>query len=235
MNDPKDCRDCPVWKKSLFKDFDQELLGWLAAKRKLVKLKRKDVLFAQGQHVDGLYCHMNGLAKVVQKDESGDLLFSRLVFPGDTSGHRSLFVESDYKGTADVVSNQLQACYISKEDILYLLSHNAAFAKNLVVKISMDGMKSEQEQISARRQSVRGRLATLLCKLCEADSETIGNNRLMLKSNLTKRDIAGFLAVANETVIRLMSELKTEGIIDSQGKKIIIRDLPRLKELANMR
>ncbi|MGD8571437.1 MAG: Crp/Fnr family transcriptional regulator [Gammaproteobacteria bacterium] len=234
MSLPKDCRDCPVWKKSLFKDSDQELLQWLAKRKKFVQLKRKDVLFDQGQQVDGLYCHMSGLAKVVQKDDSGEVLFSRLVFPGDTSGHRSLFVESDYKGTADVVSNQLQACYISKEDILYLLSHNAAFAKNLVVKISMEGVKSEQAQISARRQSVRGRLAALLCELCEVDSEELDDKRYMLKSNLTKRDIAGFLSVANETVIRLMSEMKSEGIIDNQGKKVLIYDLHRLRELAKL-
>ncbi len=54
----------------------------------------------------------------------------------------------------------------------------------------------------------------------------------MLKSNLTKRDIAGFLAVANETVIRLMSDMKSEGVIDTQGKKIFIRDVDQLKAIA---
>lgn len=233
MKFPKDCRDCPVWKKSLFKDFDQALINWVTEKKKTVTLTKKEILFNQGQDVDGIYCHLSGLAKVVQKDQKGNIRFSRLVLPGDTSGHRSLFIEIQYKGTADVLSDRLQACYIPKSDILYLLSHNASFAKNLVIKISSELIRSEEEQISAREKTVRGRLAQLLCELCDAHSEQISSKHFMLNSEITKVEIANFLSVANETIIRLMSEMKTEGLIAYKDKKILIKDLKGLKKLSS--
>lgn len=233
MDFPKDCRNCPVWKKSLFRDFSSDLIQWVTERKKTVTLNKKEILFSQGQDVDGIFCHLSGLAKVVQKDADGNIRFSRLVLPGDTSGHRSLFIETQYKGTADVLSDTLQACYIPKADILYLLSNNASFAKNLVIKISSELIRSEEEQISVKEKTVRGRLAQLLCELCDAHSDQINDRQFLIKSEITKVDIASFLAVANETIIRLMSEMKSEDLIGYEGKKIVVNDLEQLKKIAS--
>ena len=72
MDFPKDCKDCPVWKKSLFREFNQDLVLWVSDKKQTVTLKKKDVLFSQGQDVEGIFCHLSGLAKVVQKDTEGN-------------------------------------------------------------------------------------------------------------------------------------------------------------------
>lgn len=205
---------------------------WVSDKKQTVTLKKKDVLFSQGQDVEGIFCHLSGLAKVVQKDTEGNVRFSRLVLPGDTSGHRSLFIETKYKGTADVISDTLQACYIPKADILYLLSNNASFAKNLIIRISSELIRLEEEQITAKEKTVRARLAQLLYELCEAHAEPINGNQLLIQAEITKVDIASFLSVANETIIRLMSEMKSEGLISYQGKKILINDLAKLKTLS---
>ncbi|WP_455202826.1 Crp/Fnr family transcriptional regulator [Kaarinaea lacus] len=218
----------------MFRDFDEDLIHWITEKKKTVKLSRKDILFSQGQDVDGIYCHLNGLAKVVQKDSEGNIRFSRLVLPGDTSGHRSLFIETQYKGTANVISDNLQACYIPKTDILYLLSNNAAFAKNLVVKISSELIRSEEEQISVREKTVRGRLAQLLCELCDTHAEQVNDNQFLIQSEITKVDIANVLSVANETIIRLMSEMKAEDLIEYQNKKMLIKDLNQLLEISRL-
>lgn len=232
MDFPINCRECPVWKKSLFRDLDQELIRWVTERKQTVNLQKKDILFSQGQNVEGIYCHLSGLAKVTQKDARGNVRFSRLVLPGDTSGHRSLFIETKYKGTADVMSNSLQACYIPKTDIIYLLSNSASFARSLVIKISLELIRSEEEQISVKEKTVRGRLARLLCELCEVHGDRINNDQWLIQSEITKVDIAGFLAVANETIIRLMSDMKLEGLISYEDKKILINDLNKLKKLS---
>lgn len=232
-NFPKDCHQCPVWKKSLFKELDDELINRITEKKSTVTLKKKAVLFRQGQDVDGLYCHLSGLAKVVQKDEQGNVRFSRLVLPGDTSGHRSLFIESSYKGTTEVISPTLQACHIPKTEILFLLSNSASFARNLVVKISSELVRSEETQMSVREKTVRGRLAQLLCELCDVYSVSIGDNQYQIQSEIPKVDIASILSVANETIIRLMSEMKSEGLIDYQDKRLVINNLSTLKKIAS--
>ena len=83
MNFPNDCHDCAVWKKSLFRDLDPELIQWITDKKQTVYLKNKEVLFKQGQEVEGIFCHMTGITKVIQKDEKGNVRFSRFVLPGE--------------------------------------------------------------------------------------------------------------------------------------------------------
>lgn len=227
---PKTCSDCPVFQKSLFKDFNQDLILWLANKKHAINLVKKDFLFHQGEKVDGIYCHLQGLARVRQLDSGGKQRFSRLVLPGDTSGHRSLFIETTYKGSAEVISDSLQACFIPKSDVLYLLSDSAAFAKNLIVKISTELTRSEEETISVKEHNVRSRLAQLLYELSLNFSEKIDDTKFLLRSEVPKKDIAGLLLVADETIIRLMSEMKTDGLISYQNKKIVINNLEELKK-----
>lgn len=229
---PRDCRDCPVWKQSLFSNIDADTIAWLTQRKKTVERHKKEILFSQGQAVAGIYCHLRGLAKVVQNDDNGNVRFSRLVLPGDSSGHRSLFIETNYKGTASVVSDTLQSCYIPKDDILHLLATNPSFAKNLVVRISRELTRSEEETLSVKEKSVRSRLAKLLVELCEADAEKINDGQFLILSAITKVEFAGFLSVANETMIRLMSDLKNEGLISFEGKKIVVNDLDKLKAIA---
>jgi len=231
MKIPGNCQDCPVWKKSLFRNFESSLLSWVADRKKPLNLKKKDVLFSQGQPVQGIFCHLDGLARVVQKDVKGKVRFSRLVLPGDTSGHRSLFIEENYKGTTDILSDELQACFVPKEDILYLLSSNASFAKNLVVKIASELKRAEDQQILVKEKSVRGRLAQLLVELCHDFSEKFGETQYLIKSEITKKDFSNILSVASETVIRLMSEMKSEGLISYQGKKLVVNDLDKLNAI----
>ena len=218
---PKNCTDCPVFKKSLFKDFNHELLSWLSSRKKPVSFHKKTFLFHQGNKVEGLFCHLQGLGRVVQTDAKGNIRFSRFVLPGDTSGHRSLFIEETYKGSTDVISDDLQACFIPKSEILYLFSGNSSFAKNLVIRISEELNRSEEESIALKERNVRSRLAQLLYKLCLNYANQINDSQFLIRSEITKKDIANVLMVASETIIRLMSEMKAEGLIATRSSRRI--------------
>jgi len=232
MSIPSSCNSCSVFKNSLFKDFDDTHVSWLADKKQPHILSKKELLFSQGENVKGIYCHLQGLAKVEQKNASGDIQFTRLVLPGDTSGHRSIFVEKEYKGTASVISDSLSACFISKMDVLNLLSNNPSLAKNLIIRISGELNRSEREVISVKEQNVRNRLAFLLFNLANEYADVINHSQLMIKTEITKKDIANLLMVANETIIRLMSDMKNEGLIHYHGKQIVIEDMDKLKQIS---
>jgi len=230
---PTSCTECRVFKNSLFKDFDQELIDWLASKKQPQHFDKKDILFRQGTPVSGLYCHLDGLAKVVQKDKHDNILFSRLVLPGDTSGHRSIFIDEVYKGSAIVMSENLNTCFVDKADIHFLMSKNPSLAKNLIIKISTELTRSENEAISKKQKTVRSRLADLLYHLAKEYAEATSESRRIIRTAITKKDISNLLMVANETAIRLMSEFREEGLIDYDNKCIVINDIHKLEKLTS--
>ena len=107
-----------TWNHPLFKDFSEELKNWLGGRLEKRRFKKGEFLFSQGETVQGIFVHLAGLAKITQKDEHGKVEYSRLVLPGDSSGHRSLFIENSYKGSAEVLSESLMAVFIKRRCFL---------------------------------------------------------------------------------------------------------------------
>jgi len=51
---------------------------------------------------------------------------------------------------------------------------------------------------------------------------------------ITREEIANLVGTATETAIRLLSDLRNEGVISLEGKKIQIADVNRLIKIANI-
>ena len=223
-----------IWKHPLFNEFSTELKNQLGDRIEKQTFQKGEILFTQGSAVLGIFVHLSGLAKITQKDEFGKVAYSRLVLPGDTSGHRSLFIECRYKGTAEVLSENLETVFIRLEDVTYLLSKSLHFTKNIIIKISKELRRSEEEHVSKNRRSVRGRIANLIYELCENYSDINSNKEYVIKAEISKREIAKVLLISNETVIRVMSEMKSEKIIDYQKKRLHVKQLKKLADYAKL-
>ena len=81
------------------------------------------------------------------------------------------------------------------------------------------------------QKSVRQRLAEILLLM----AEDFGlENDGTLKLNITREDLSNFVGTATETVIRLLSDYKTAGLVDSKGRKIKLLDIEKLKTIAGL-
>jgi len=194
-----------------------------------VLFKKTDLLFKQGEKVKGLFLIEEGIVKVTQKDRKGKIIFARLAFPQDTVGHRSIFIHDSYKGTAEVVTESARVSFFTSEKISEILRTNPEFAKKLISKIAWELQKSEDELIQKKEQSAYSRISKFLYEVSLKYSEKTSVGSLKLKSILHKKDIAQALMLADETVIRNMTELKKEKIIAYEDKRILILNPQKLK------
>jgi CRP/FNR family transcriptional regulator len=80
---------------------------------------------------------------------------------------------------------------------------------------------------SLGHKQMHGRLADILLYLCsdEFKEKNIFNY-------LSRKDIADFACISTESVVRLLTELKNEKIIEMEGKDIEILQLDLLKEIS---
>ena len=79
------------------------------------------------------------------------------------------------------------------------------------------------------QKTVRERLAEVLIML--KNKFDLDENKV-LQIFLTREELANIVGTATESVIRLLSEFKADGLLDLNGRKIKILDLPKLKKLA---
>ena len=55
-----------------------------------------------------------------------------------------------------------------------------------------------------------------------------------LKLNISREDLGNFVGTATETVIRLLSEYRNEGLVDAKKRKIKLLDISKLKNKAGI-
>lgn len=211
------CENCPVWKKSLFSDLDSESLKKLNGSKKMSLFKRNQFAFKQGEPTVGLYCIANGGFKILQDFGNGNSLV-RVVPPGDTAGHRSLFIEDTYKGSAQAFKNSA-ACFIPTDTILDLLKRNTKFSLHLIKKLSSDINTIEKQNIDHKQKNVRERLATFIINYYDDFKDSDSNH---VEWRLTRGEVATIVGAAEDTVIRLFSEFRDEGWIQENGRELTL-------------
>ena len=84
--------------------------------------------------------------------------------------------------------------------------------------------------VNMAQKSVKERLAETLLYL----QETFGTNPdKTLKVQLSRDELASMIGTATESCIRLLSDFNKLGLIELVGKKIILKDITKLKKIAD--
>lgn len=179
----------------------------------------------------GLYCINSGKVKIYQRGYEGKEQIIRLAKNGDILGYRALISGEGYSATATAIEDS-KICLIPKEVFYELLQSNAEITK-LMMKLLANELKDAESKITNLAQKpVIERLAEALLMLKEYYGNQEDDNSLNI--NITREEIANIIGTATETAIRLLSELKKEGILDLSGKKITIINNDSLMKLANL-
>ena len=85
---------------------------------------------------------------------------------------------------------------------------------------------------SFSQKNVREKLSELFLILKDSHG-SMENGKIKLNIKLTREEMASLIGTATETLIRILSEFKSEGIIEQNGKTLLITDEEKLKGTAS--
>ena len=147
-------------------------------------------------------------------------------------GHRSVFSNENYGGTATAIEDS-SVCFIDKKYIVKLLQKEPSVACHLITALGKELGEAENKVASFSQKNVFERTCEVLLLLKESHGKGEGKKfRIDLK--LTREELASMVGTATETLIRIMSDLKQEGVIEQDGKIILINDEKKLIKFANL-
>ena len=223
------CEQCIVREFSSLKALNKEELVKMANCKTSKTVKKGDVIFEEGENVNGVFCVKDGVCKMTKLSPNGKDHIVKLVKKGELLGQRSMISDEPANLTA-VALEDMEICFIPKNEILGFFNQNNNFSMNVMKTICGDLKEADDIMVGMAQKTVRERLAITLLYL----SDTFGiNPDKSLKLQLSREEIAGMIGTATESCIRLLSELKKENIIELVGKKIIITDRNKLVRLGN--
>ncbi len=212
------CAFCQNVNNSMFSDLSREELEQLTSSKTCIRYKKGQTLFYEGTRPLGIFCINTGKIKVFKISSDGKEQILYLAKPGDFLGYRALISEEFYNASATVIEEGA-ICYIPKSSFIKIFNTNPSFFKRVINRLCNDLGVMEEKLVSIAQKSVRERLAATLLMLKETYGME-GDNSELIDIALSREDLANIIGTATETVIRLLSEFKSQKIISLEGKKI---------------
>ncbi|MFI5221088.1 MAG: Crp/Fnr family transcriptional regulator [Bacteroidia bacterium] len=229
-NEITDCVNCQSLALSVFGSLTRADLHELNNYKNSNLVKKGQIIFSQNNPSHGLYCIHKGKAKMVVIGRDGKEQIVRLVKDADIIGYRSLIVGESYSASAITLEDSW-VCFIPKERLWNLIEKNAQLSKNLMTHLAQDLKYAEKRSMDMQQKPASERLAEALLIM----KETFGMDKDgSIKVELSREEIANLTGMAVETVVRNLKEFQESRILDLLKKKILILDMHRLEESANI-
>lgn len=197
----------------------------LIADRKIRNIKKKQVIYYEGDQPAGLYLILNGRVKTYKLSEDGRELLTAIYGPEEYFGVNALLMTDSYHESAEAVEDT-SLCMLPKDTVEQLINNYPEVGMEFI-KILSNNLKEKEEQLlQLAYHSVRKRMSQVLLRLAGADAE--GN---ILK--ISRDDLAAMAGMATETVSRTLSDFKDEGLIEKKGSQIVILNAKKLQAMKN--
>lgn len=222
------CEQCIVRQLNSLKSLNKEELVRISACKTSKIVKKGEVIFDEGDHLNGVFCISEGICKVSKMSSNGRDQIIHLVQKGDILGERSL-VSDEVANLKATAINDMEVCFIPREEIIKDLEKNPEFSMNVLKDLASSLKSADNVIVDMAQKTVKQRLAEMLINLEDKFGHDVEN---VLNIHLSREDIANIIGTATESAIRLLSEFKKEGVIKLKGKNISLVDLSKLKKIA---
>jgi len=200
----------------------------LAPTKKLKTYKKREILFHEGDYAGSVYFIESGRVKTFKVNKDGKEFTTGLFGKGDIIGHIAVLQQSDQFESA-IAMEDARVCKISSDDFNELLFRNKEVAKAFVKLLSGNLMEKEQELLNLAYNSVAKRVADGLISLKTKYQEQDKSDDFSIA--IPRDDLASIVGTSTESVIRVLSDFKSEKWIEVKGSNITIRDEMALKNL----
>ncbi len=195
--------------------------------------KKGQAIFYEDNLPLGIYCISSGAVKLTRSNKDGKEQIIRFAREGEFLGYRALIADEPLVATATCIEDTV-CCFIPKAIFVELLHTNNSINKQMLKALCHDlGIADERIQ-SLAQKNVRERLAETLLFLQQTFQNFNDQDVSLISVTLPREDIANIVGTATETVIRLLSEFKSDKIIDMEGKKIRIINKNALEKISRM-
>ncbi len=224
------CNHCSFNSGSIFKYLNLEETDILNFEKDYRQYKRGDILYQEGNRISGFFCINKGIIKVFKTGFDGKEQIIRFAKTGDIIAYRSV-LSNELACTSAKVIEDCNVCFIPSEILISFIKSNSSFALELLKLACHELGEANSFITDIAQKTVRERLAEVLLFLVNdfgLDEEQY------LNISLTREELANIVGTATESVIRLLSDFKSDKLVELNGRKIKILNTKGLEKISNV-
>jgi CRP-like cAMP-binding protein len=224
------CDKCSLESSSIFKYLKPDEVTTINFEKDFRLYKRGDILYQEGNRISGFYCINSGIIKVFKTGFDGKEQIIRFAKKGDIIAYRSV-LSNELACTSAKVIEDCQVCFIPSEILVSFIKTNPNFALELVKLACHELGEANSFITDIAQKTVRERLAEVLLFLV---NDFGLDNQQFLNISLTREELANIVGTATESVIRLLSEFKSDKLVELNGRRIKIINTKGLEKISNV-
>lgn len=205
-------------------DSQENMVNMLEAPSQTLSFQRKQTLYHNGDLAQSVFRVRDGLIRITRMTPEGRILTVRHVMPGDFFGEEA-FMSGRRSEIAEALTNaQIEA--VDPEMI------NHSDLMTITQSLSQQMQRLMDYEYHLQTGDLRQRVARYLMKLSETPLATTNDAGYSVIS-ATHELIAEGTASTRESVSKIITELRSEGLIESGYRSIVLVDADTLDEIAN--
>ncbi len=219
------CLEC-THTSTCFKNLIPSQLEFINQNRTQIQYQKGENICKQGAFASYVLYIAKGLVKIYVESPGNKHINIKISQTSEFFGLSSIFGDNIYNYSVQALHDS-SICLIEKGSFKKLLMNNGNFAIE-VIKWYCEKEKLLFHKLSSLgHKQMHGRLADVLLYLC---SEEFKQENIW--PYISRKDIADFACISTESVVRLLTELKNEKIIEQEGKEIKILQPNLMKEIS---
>lgn len=189
-------------------------------------------IFHAGEPAQTLYVVAEGRVRISQTTPEGTQSVTDILGPGETFGAMGTLGEPYHLQTATALVGTC-TLRVGQETFRELMVEHPVVGLRVVDDLAA---RLSQAQVDIGGQStdtVEQRVARALLRLADKVGTDRGAEGILLEVPLSRADLAGLARSTPESVSRVMSRWKREGVVDSGRRWTALLDRPRLEAAAD--
>ncbi len=224
------CENCSNKYINIFRHLTPDEYNTIDLGKICEPFKKGSVIYHEGNRISGCYCVSKGIIKIFKTGIDGKEQIISFAKSSDIIGFRSVLSGEVACTTAKAIEDS-HLCFIPADTLIHLFKQNAEFSLDLMQLACKELGEANAYITDIAQKTVRERLAEVLIHLqnnFNLDSENF------LQITLTREELANIVGTATESVIRLLSEFKSDKLIELHGRRIKLIDINGLKKAGNV-
>ena len=189
----------------------------------LQKFKKKQIIYAEGNHPSQLFYIKKGIVKTFKCNSEGKELITGIYGEGEFLGYVALLEETVYRDIA-VAVEYAELAVIPKDEFEFLMETDWQIARQFINMLARDISEKEKLLLGLAYNSLRKKVAEALILLSKKYKDAI---------KISRDNLAAIAGTATESLIRTLGEFRQEKLIDISEGYITIVNEAKLKTMLN--
>jgi len=201
----------------------REMLDALTSDRNINKYKKKQLIYSEGNHPSRLFYIQKGKVKTYKTNEDGKELTVGLFGAGEFIGHLALMQNTTYQENAESM-DETEIAVIPRDDFEQLLNANREVSRKFIALLANNVHEKQEQLVKMAYSSLRKKVADALITLHKKYNAAI---------DISRENLATIAGTATESMIRTLSDFKSEKLIEIKDGSITILNHKKLENLSN--